>query len=189
MKKTILLTKEQIDKTCQRIALEIKEALKDEKKIPVFVGVLKGSVNFMMDLLKYVDIPMFTDYIQISSYQGTNSTGRIQLMKDLSFDCQGRSVVIVEDIIDTGNSMHFLIQHIKSHNPKKVYVCTLFNKEYARVRDVKADFVGVELQEDKFLVGYGLDYNELERNVPYVYMIDPKDSWELQEIIDKDNKQ
>lgn len=190
MEKKILLTQEEINQTCQRIASEIKEALKDEKKIPVFVGVLKGSINFMMDLLKYVDIPLFTDYIQISSYQGTNSTGRVQLLKDLSFDCQGRSVVIVEDIIDTGNSMHFLIQHIKSHNPKKVYVCTLFNKEYARVReDVKADFVGVELQEDKFLIGYGLDYNELERNVPYVYMIDPKDSVELQNIIDEDNKQ
>ena len=84
MNKKILLTQEQIDATCRRIASEIKEALKDEKKIPVFVGVLKGSVNFMMDLLKYIDIPMFTDYIQISSYQGTNSTGRIQLMKDLS---------------------------------------------------------------------------------------------------------
>lgn len=190
MEKKILLSQEQIIEVCKRIAKEIKEALKDEKKIPVFVGVLKGSMNFMMDLLKYVDIPMFTDYIQISSYQGTNSTGRVQLLKDLSFDCQGRSIVIIEDIIDTGHSMHFLIKHIQTHNPKKIYVCTLFNKEYARAcDDVKADFVGVELKEDKFLMGYGLDYNELERNTPYVYMIDPKDAWELQAIIDRDNEQ
>ena len=131
MNKEILLTKEEIDSVCQRVAQEIKAALKNEEKIPVFVGVLKGSVNFMMDLIKYVDIPLYTDYIQISSYQGTSSTGRIQLLKDLSFDCQGRSVVVIEDIIDTGSSMHFLIQHIKTHNPKKIYICTLFNKEYA----------------------------------------------------------
>ena len=190
MEKKILLSQEQIIEICKRIAKEIKGALKDETKIPVFVGVLKGSMNFMMDLLKYVDIPMFTDYIQVSSYQGTNSTGRVRLIKDLSFDCHGRSIVIIEDIIDTGHSMHFLKQHIQTHNPKKIYVCTLFNKEYARAcDDVKADFVGMELKEDKFLMGYGLDYNELERNTPYVYMIDPKDAGELQAIIDKDNEQ
>ena len=189
MNKQILLTREEIDDLCRRIASEIKQALKDEEKIPVFVGVLKGSINFMMDLIKYVDMPIYTDYIQISSYQGTNSTGRIKLLKDLSFDCEGRSVVIIEDIIDTGNSMHFLLQHVKTHLPKKIYICTLFNKEHARVQDdVKADFVGMELKEDKYLIGYGLDYNELERNVPYVYMIDPKDAVELQDIIDKDSK-
>ena len=189
MKKEILLTREQIDAICQRIAGEIKEALKNDKKIPVFVGVLKGSLNFMMDLIKYIDIPMYTDYIQISSYQGTSSTGKVQLIKDLSFDCQDRSVVIIEDVIDTGTSMHFLIQHIKTHLPKKIYICSLFNKEYARkYDDVHADFVGLELKEDKFLMGYGLDYNEIERNVPYVYLIDPKDAKELQAIIDKENE-
>ena len=188
MKKQILLSSEQIQEVCKRIAGEIKEALKDDEKIPVFVCVLKGSVNFMHDLLKYLDIPLFTDYIQISSYQGTWSTGRIQLLKDLSFDCRGRSIIIVEDVIDTGNSMNFLIRHMESHNPKRVYVCTLFNKQFARAYDVKADFVGVELKDNKFLMGYGLDYNELERNVPYVYMINPEDAKELQAIIDEDNK-
>ena len=186
MKKEIVLTEEQIDLVCQRIAKEIKEKLKNDEKIPVFVCVLKGSVNFMTDLLKYIDIPLYTDYIQISSYQGTQSTGRIQLLKDLSFDCNGRSIVIVEDIIDTGGSMNYLIKHIANHSPKNIYVCTLFNKQYARAFDIKADFVGVELNADKFLLGYGLDYNEIERNVPYVYCIDPKDAKELQDIIDKD---
>ena len=184
----IILSEEQIQEICKRIAGEITEALKDDKKIPVFVGVLKGSLNFMMDLMKYIKFPIYNDYIQISSYEGTTSSGKIRLVKDLSFDCEGRSIVIIEDVIDTGLSMHYLIEHMKVHNPKRIYVCALFDKSYARAIDVKTDFIGVKLDHNVFLMGYGLDYNELERNVPYVYGADKEDVERLQKRLDEDKE-
>lgn len=183
----IILSQEQIQEICKRLGKEISDLLREEEKVPVLVGVLKGSMNFMMDLIKYIDIPIFTDYIQISSYTGTRSTGRIQLLKDLSFECTGRSVVIIEDVVDTGRSMHYLIQHVKTHSPKRVYVCSLFDKKPARVVDVQVDFVGKELEGNDFLIGYGLDYNELERNIPYVYGASKEDIEKLDKIIKKED--
>ena len=181
-----VLSQEQIIEICKRIGGELNEVLKNEKKIPVFVGILKGSVNFMMDLLKYVTIPIYTDYIQVSSYDGISSTGRVKLIKDLSYDCQNRTVVIIEDIIDTGTSMKYLLQHIETHHPKKVYVCALFDKAYARKNDIVVDFVGKKLDEDAFLIGYGLDYNELLRNIPEVYAIEPGDVDALNDQLARD---
>ena len=183
----IILNQQEIQEICKRLGKEISDTLRDEEKVPVFVGVLKGSMNFMMDLIKYIDIPIYTDYIQISSYAGTRSTGRIQLLKDLSFECTGRSVVIIEDVVDTGRSMHYLIQHVKTHSPKKVYVCSLFDKKPARVVEVKVDFVGHELEGNDFLIGYGLDYCELERNIPYVYGASKEDIEKLDKIIKKED--
>ena len=179
----VVLSEKEIQKICERLGAEITETLKDEERIPVFVGVLKGSVNFMMDLLKHVKIPIYTDYIQISSYHGVNSTGNVQLVKDISYDCEGRTVIIIEDIVDTGCSMSFLINHIKTHNPKRILICALFNKEFERIKDVNVDFKGYELRDNKFLIGYGLDYFELQRNVPYVVAADEEDIEKLDEWI------
>ena len=184
--KRILVDQEQILSICKRLGKEISIEFKNEENIPVLVGVLKGSLNFMMDLLKFIEIPVFIDYVQISSYQGTKSTGRIRLVKDLSFDCKDRNVVIIEDIVDTGTSMHYLLEHIKVHRPKKIYVCSLFNKEAMRKEEVHIDFKGMELENNAFLIGYGLDYNELERNVPYVYEADETDIKRLNDILEKD---
>ena len=182
----IILSQEQIDEICQRLGKEISDTLRNDKKIPVIVGVLKGSMNFMMDLIKYIDIPMFTDYIQVSSYSGTQSTGLVQLLKDLSYDCSDRSVVIVEDVVDTGRSMRYLQEHIKTHHPKKIYVCALFNKQAARVENITVDFKGYELQGNEFLIGYGLDYRELERNLPYVYGATPEDVARLDKVLEEE---
>ena len=184
--KDILLDRQQLQDLAKRLGKEISETLKGETKVPLFVGVMKGSLNFMMDLIDNVDIPMYTDYIQIASYVGSKSSGTVKLLKDVSYDCEGRSVVLVEDIIDTGTSMKFLIEHFKLHRPKKVYVCALFDKKNARVVDVPIDFVGHVLERNDFLIGYGLDYNELQRNLPYVYKATPKDVAELDEILAKD---
>ncbi|MCQ2776196.1 MAG: hypoxanthine phosphoribosyltransferase [Bacilli bacterium] len=184
--KNIVLSQEQLQEMAQRLGKEITEALKDEKKIPVIVGVMKGSLNFMMDLLKNIDRQVYTDYIQISSYSGTSTTGRIRLVKDLGYDCQDRTVVIVEDIIDSGYSMSYLIEHIQTHKPKKIYVCSMLDKKNARKVPVKVDFVGQELVKNDFLIGYGLDYNELGRNLPYIYSATPEDVKELDDILAKD---
>lgn len=182
-KQDIVLTTEQIKEICERLGKEITRKVKGDKKPPIIVGVLKGAVPFMMDLIKYVDTTIITDFIQIKSYEGTTSTGKVQLLKDISFDCEDRTVIIVEDIVDTGCSMSFLIKHFKSHNPKRVLVCTLFNKSEARKIPVKIDFVGHELVGNHFLIGYGLDYNEVCRNLPYVFNATKKDIDELDTIL------
>lgn len=188
MKKNIILSEQDIAEMTARLGKEITKTLQNSTKIPVIVGVMKGSLNFMMDLLKNIDLPVFTDYIQISSYNGTTSSGKVRLVKDLSYDCQDRPVVIVEDIIDTGCSMSFLIKHIKSHNPSNVYVCSMFDKKAARKVDVHVDFVGEELKGNDFLIGYGLDYNELGRNIGYVYGASKEDVEELDKILLNDKK-
>lgn len=188
MDKKIVLSQEEIQKICQRIALEIEEKVSKDNKIPLLVGVMKGSLNFMYDLMNYITIPVYTDFIQIASYAGSQRTNTIRLLKDLSFDCNGRSVIIVEDIIDTGYSMKFLINHIKSHNPKNVYVCALFNKKNAREVEVPLDFEGKVLEKNDFLIGYGLDYNELGRNIPYVYSASKEDIEVLDEALRKDKE-
>lgn len=188
MKGRMILTQEEILEISKRLGAQITEDLKDCKRLPVIVGVMKGSLNFMMDLLKYIDRPIFTDYIQISSYNGTESTGMIKLVKDLSYDCRGRTVIIVEDIVDTGTSMYYLIQHIKAHNPERVLVCSLFDKSTNRVSDVKVDYVGKAIDGDDFLVGYGLDYNEIGRNIPYVFGATKEDVDDLKRIYEEDRK-
>lgn len=188
MEKNIVLSQEEIQFICAKLAKQIEAKIKNAEKVPVFVGVLKGSLNFMMDLLKFIKVPIYTDYIQVRSYFGTSSTGRVQLLKDLSYDCEGRDVFIIEDIVDTGLSMQFLLEHIKSHQPRNVYVCALFDKINARMVEVNVDFAGKVLEKNDFLIGYGLDYNELERNVPYVYSATPEDIRELDEVLENDEK-
>lgn len=188
MNHNIVLTENDIQEIVTRLGKEITETIKNDAKLPVIVGVMKGSMNFMMDLLKHIDCPVYTDYIQISSYSGTETTGVIRLLKDLSFDCKGRTVVIVEDIIDSGNSMTYLVDHIKIHNPAKVLTCALFDKVNARPIPFKTDFVGKTLVKNDFLIGYGLDYEELGRNIPYVYSATKEDVDYLNEILAKDKK-
>ena len=185
MNKDILLTNEQIQSICKRLGKEITETIKNDSKPAVIMGVLKGAVPFLTDLVKCIDAPIFIDFIQIRSYVGTSSSGKVQLIKDCDFDCEDRTVIIVEDIIDTGRSMEFLVRHFKSHNPKRVLVCSLFDKKEARIANVSVDFVGLELKGRNFLIGYGLDYNELGRNLPYVYNAKPEDIAEFDSILNR----
>ncbi|MCQ2772031.1 MAG: hypoxanthine phosphoribosyltransferase [Bacilli bacterium] len=164
----IVLTEQQIAETCARIGASLTDELKDEEKIPVLLGVMNGALPFFTDLIKKIDCHFYIDFIHISSYAGTKSTGVVQLRKDVSFDIEGRTVVVVEDIVDTGLSMEYLLNHVKSKKPKRIILVSLFDKILARKNDVKVDYAGVVLDEIKFLVGYGLDYNNLYRGTSYV---------------------
>lgn len=186
--KDMLLNEQQIKEICKRVGKEISEKLKNEDKIPLLVGVMKGSLNFMIELMKYIEVPFYTDYIQISSYYGTQRSNIIRLLKDVSYDCTDRSVVIIEDIVDTGHSMKFLIDHLQRHQAKKVYVCALIDKKVAREVEVPIDFKGFTLDRNKFLIGFGLDYSELERNLPYIYEADDEDVNRLEAILAKDGQ-
>lgn len=177
------MSHEDIIESADKIGLSLSERLRNEKKLPVFVCVMKGAVNWMVDLMEHVDVPIKTDYIQISSYSGTSSTGKITLKKDISHNLEDRVVVIVEDVVDTGISMQWLIDYVKAnYHPKEVIVAVLFDKRACRKVPVHIDYAGKVLDENKFLVGYGLDYRGLGRNVPYVYVPTPEEvaAWDKQ---------
>ena len=184
----IVLSREQICEITKRLGEEISKTLANEDRVPLLVGVMKGSLNFMYDLIANVSIPVYTDFIQIASYVGSERTNNIKLIKDLSFDCRDRSIVIIEDIIDSGHSMKYLIDHIKLHQPKKIYVCALFDKKNARLVDVPIDFAGCVLEKNDFLIGYGLDYNELGRNIPYVFSATKEDVAAFDAVLAKDKQ-
>ena len=182
----IVLSEEEIQNICNNIGQSLSKDLENEERTPLFLGVMKGALNFMFDLIKRIDRPIFTDFIQIYSYAGVQSTGKINLKKDFDMDIKNRTVVVVEDVVDTGISMKYLIEHLnQNYQPKRIIICALFDKEYARCEDIKIDYVGKVLKENCFLVGYGLDYNELERNVPYVYIAKPEDIDKWNEEIQK----
>ncbi len=182
----IVLSEQDIQNICNDIGAKLSKELENEERTPLFLGVMKGALNFMFDLIKRIDRPIYTDFIQISSYAGVQSTGKINLKKDFDMDIKDRTVVVVEDVVDTGISMKYLIDHLNdNYQPKRIIICCLFDKEYARCEDVKIDYVGKRLKENCFLVGYGLDYNELERNVPYVFIAQPEDIDRWNEEIQK----
>lgn len=141
-------------------------------KNPLFVGVLKGCFIFMADLLRYVDIPCSMDFMAVSSYSGTTSTGAVKIAKDLSEDIAGRHVIIVEDILDSGVTLNYLKQFLGQRNPASIHIATLMDKPARRKAPVCADYSCFEIP-DAFVVGYGLDYNEKYRNLPYVGVLKP----------------
>ena len=171
--KQILLTEEQIQNRIQ----ELGEILTKEYagKNPIVVGVLKGVVVFYADMIRHIKVPCEMDFMCVSSYQGTNSTGRTMISKDLNNDIHGRHVLILEDIFDTGNSLEFICNHLKNKEPASLKICTLLDKPERRKPgvQVKCDWVGFTIPNE-FVVGYGLDYNEHYRNLPYVGILKPE---------------
>ncbi len=169
----VLISSEQIQAKVQELAAQLNRDY--EGKNPVFVGVLKGVVMFFADVVKNVTIPCQIDFMWISSYAGTNSSGNMVVKRDVSADLKGRHVVILEDIFDTGRSLDFTYKHLLSKEPASLRVCTLLDKPSRRDPKVtmKADFVGFEIPNE-FVVGYGLDYNEQFRNLPYVGILKPE---------------
>jgi hypoxanthine phosphoribosyltransferase len=135
---------------------------------PVVVGVLKGVVFFIADLLRVIRVPIELDFIAVSSYSPeTRDKGIVRLVKDLEIPIVGRHVLFVEDVVDTGLTLNYLLQNLRSRDPASLEVCTLFNKPRRRLIDLPLKYVGFELP-DRFVVGYGLDYRERYRNLPYV---------------------
>ena len=162
----ILFSEEQLK---ERIAALGAELTRDyEDKNPIFVGVLKGCFVFMADLLRNVDVYCTMDFMSVSSYgDGVTSTGAVKINKDLSRDIAGRHVIIVEDILDSGITLSYLKKYLSVRNPASISIVTLLDKPARRRADVQADYVGWEV-EDAFVVGYGLDYAEEYRNLPYI---------------------
>lgn len=171
--KEILITSEQIQNRIQELG---KELLRDyADKNPIFVGVLKGVVVFYADMIRAFDAPCQLDFMRISSYKGTQSTGNMVVRQDIAEDLQGRHVVILEDILDTGRSLRFTRDYLRFKGAASVKICTLLDKPEGRLPDVdiEADYVGFTIP-NAFVVGYGLDYNEKYRNLPYVGILKPE---------------
>ena len=169
----VLISAEQIQSRIRELGQELLRDYGD--KNPVFVGVLKGVVVFYADMIRAFDAPCQLDFMWISSYKGTQSTGQMLVRQDVSADLTGRHVVILEDILDSGRSLQFTCEHLRAKGAASVRVCTLLDKPAGRAPgiDIQADYTGF-LVPNEFVVGYGLDYNECYRNLPYVGILKPE---------------
>ena len=169
----ILITEEQIRNRIAELGRELMIDYTD--KNPIFVGVLKGVVVYYADMIRAFPAPCQLDFMWISSYSGAHSTGNMLVRHDVSADLKGRHVVILEDILDTGRSLKFTYEHLLSKGAASVRICTLLDKPEGRVPgyEIDADYVGFSIPNE-FVVGYGLDYNEKYRNLPYVGILKPE---------------
>ena len=169
----VLITEEQIKDRIKQLGEVLTAEYAD--KNPVILGVLKGVVVFYADMIREIKVPCQMDFMWISSYEGTESTGKMVVKRDMSCDIKGRHVLILEDIYDTGNSLSFVYDHLMTKEPASVRICTLLDKPERRNPNImlKADYVGFEIP-NAFVVGYGLDYNEYYRNLPYVGILKPE---------------
>ena len=165
LKKT-LISEEQLKTRISELAKQIEKDY--EGKSPVIVGVLKGSVMFYTDLVRQIDLPLTVDFMSISSYgAGVNSTGEVKIIKDIDGKIGGKDVIIVEDIVDSGYSMNCLLKLFATRSPKSVRVCALLDKPSRREIPVPIDYTGFQVANE-FVVGYGLDYAGLYRNIPFI---------------------
>lgn len=160
----ILFTEEEIQKRIKELAKKISNDYKD-KEINL-ICTLKGAIYFTCDLSKNIDKTVKIDFLKVKSYLGKNS-GVVELKSDLLPDIKGKDIIIVEDIIDTGKTLSFLKEYLEEKKPKSIKICTLLDKPSRRVVELKADYVGFEI-EDEFVIGYGLDFDEEYRNLKYI---------------------
>ena len=162
----ILLTKEQLEQRVSEIGAEITHDFAGRE--PLFVGVLKGCFVFMADLMRHVDLPCSVDFMAVSSYgNDTKTTGAVKINKDLNQDIEGKDIILVEDILDSGVTLHYLTEYLSVRRPATITIATLMDKPSRRKAPVYARYSGFEIP-DAFVVGYGLDYAEKYRNLPYI---------------------
>ncbi|MGX6444437.1 hypoxanthine phosphoribosyltransferase [Neobacillus sp. K501] len=161
-----MISEQEIKERVKELAAEIERDFNNEEIF--FIVVLKGSFVFAADLLREMKSNIQVDFISVSSYSDqTETTGKVKLLKDLDADITDRNVVVIEDIIDSGLTLHFLRDHLKMHKPKQVKICTLLDKPERRRIDLPVDYVGFVIP-DEFIVGYGIDYAQQYRNLPYI---------------------
>ena len=139
---------------------------------PVLVSVLKGSLVFLADLMRAMDLPSSIDLMEVSSYAGTETSGQVRILKDLSKPIEGRDVIVVEDIIDTGLTLNYLLGYLADRQPASIKICCLLDKPARRLADIAIDYIGFTIP-DRFVIGYGLDYEERYRNLPYIGVLKP----------------
>lgn len=169
----VLLTEEQIETRCRELAREIEEDYEARQIQPIVVGLLKGSVPFMAELIKYFRHPIEIDFMSVSSYQGTESIGDVKIDKDMDLSSKGKHVLIVEDIVDTGRTLAEVKKLFYNKGAKEVKIVALLDKPDRRIVDIHADFTGFTVPNE-FVVGYGLDYNQKYRNLPYIGVLKPE---------------
>ena len=168
----VLFTEEELKARVAEIAARIDKDYAGKE--PMLISVLRGSFIFMADLARAITLPCTVDFMAVSSYgSGTTSSGQVKITKDLSENIEGRDIVVVEDILDSGNTLAYLLQILQARRPASIRLCTLLDKPSRRVKPVQADYVGFPV-EDLFVVGYGLDYAERYRNLPYIGVLKPQ---------------
>ena len=167
----ILYTEEDLRRRIRELGAQI--AADYAGRTPMLVSVLRGSYIFMADLTRAIDLDLTVDFMAVSSYgAGTVSSGQVEIKKDLSDTIEGRDLIIVEDILDSGNTLYYLMDVLRARKPASIRICTLMDKPERRVKPITADYVGFTIP-DAFIVGYGLDYAEKYRNLPYVGVLKP----------------
>lgn len=168
----VLFSQQQLEERVDQIAQEITRDYAG-KEI-VLISVLRGSFVFMADLCRRIDLPCTIDFMSVSSYgSGTSSTGQVQITKDLSGDISGKHILVVEDILDSGNTLSYLLKLLEQRKPASIRLCTLLDKPERRVKPVEVHYSGFTIP-DAFVVGYGLDYAEKYRNLPYIGILKPR---------------
>lgn len=168
----VLITEQQLEEMVSDIAKKISEDYKDKE--PVFIGILKGSFIFMADLIKKINVYCDIDFMAVSSYGNkSETTGAVKISKDLERDIENRDVIVVEDILDSGLTLNYLMGYLNSRKPSSVRLCTLLDKPARRKIPIKVDYTGFQIP-DEFVVGYGLDYAERYRNLPYIGVLKPE---------------
>jgi hypoxanthine phosphoribosyltransferase len=164
----VLVTAEDLQRRVLELGEQISNDYRAQSSALLLVGVLKGAVFFLSDLMRYIDVPVEVDFMAVASYgSATDSSGVVRILKDLDAAIEGRDVLIVEDIVDSGLTLQYLLRNLGSRNPRTLEVCALLTKPERRKVDLPTRYVGFEIA-DRFVVGYGLDYAERYRNLPYV---------------------
>jgi hypoxanthine phosphoribosyltransferase len=166
----VLITREDLDRRITELAAEISEDYRDSDSL-LCIGVLKGSVFFLVDLLKQVTVPLAVDFFQTSSYRGGKRPGEIRIVKDVDMSVRDRDVLLIEDIVDTGHTLRTILALLDFRGARSVKLCALLDKAAARQVEVPIDYRGFSI-DDRFVVGFGLDYDERYRNLPYIAACD-----------------
>ena len=167
----VMIPAEDIDAAVERVAERLNHDYAG--RTPVFLGVLSGAFLFLSDLVRKTDFNSQLAFVKISSYEGTQSTGKVQQQMGVDFDIEGRDIIIVEDILDSGNTLYFLTEYLKTKGAASVTIATLLDKPARREKPITADYAGFEAP-DEFVVGYGLDYCQQYRNMPYIGVLKPE---------------
>mgnify|MGYP000199470782 FL=1 len=165
--KKILISEEEIVKRCEELGRQITADYEAKQEAPLLVGLLKGSVPFLAELIKHIDMDIMVDFMDVSSYEGTQSVGNIRVIKDLDSSINGVSILLVEDIVDTGRTLAEVKRMLLNKGAKEVKIVSLLDKPQRRVVDISADYVGFAVPNE-FVIGYGLDFDQKYRNLPYV---------------------
>lgn len=165
--KKILVSEEEIEQRCKELGAQITQDYKDLNEIPILVSLLKGSVPFLVKLMKYIELDVEIDFMDVSSYEGTESIGDVRIIKDLDRSIKGESILLVEDIVDSGRTVNSVKELLENKGCERLRIVSLLDKPSRRVMQIDADYVGFTIPNE-FVIGFGLDFDEKYRNLPYV---------------------